>query len=272
MVPGADGAGQPAITSPCACGCGAPLDREALDARRDRSWRVTRRCAHLREVDGEPVQRIAPEESGFCCWSTTCGRRAGARRRDRLMAEEARAALRPGAGPLFRGRLTAHGRDDHVLLVTMHHIVSDGWSMGVLTRELGALYGAFRGGGADPLPALPVQYADYACGSAAGWRARCCRRQAEYWKTRWRARRRCWSCRPTTRARRSRTIAARRAWSWTAAGLTAALKALAAAARATLFMTLLAGWAALLAALRAGGRGGSARPGGQAHRGRGRRG
>jgi len=48
------------------------------------------------------------------------------------------------------------------LLVTMHHIVSDEWSMGVLVRELKALYGAFLGGEADPLPELEIQYADYA--------------------------------------------------------------------------------------------------------------
>ncbi|EGH35005.1 amino acid adenylation, partial [Pseudomonas syringae pv. japonica str. M301072] len=62
-------------------------------------------------------------------------------------------------GPLVRGRLVRMADDDHVLLVTMHHIVSDGWSADVLTRELGALYAAFSAGAEDPLPALPVQYA-----------------------------------------------------------------------------------------------------------------
>ena len=52
--------------------------------------------------------------------------------------------------------------DEHVLLVTMHHIVSDGWSMGVLVRELGTLYAAFARGRPDPLPPLVIQYADYA--------------------------------------------------------------------------------------------------------------
>ncbi|EGH34655.1 amino acid adenylation, partial [Pseudomonas syringae pv. japonica str. M301072] len=65
-------------------------------------------------------------------------------------------------GPLVRGRLVRMADDDHVLLVTMHHIVSDGWSADVLTRELGLLYAAFSAGAEDPLPALPVQYADYA--------------------------------------------------------------------------------------------------------------
>ncbi|WP_197357997.1 condensation domain-containing protein, partial [Ralstonia pseudosolanacearum] len=65
-------------------------------------------------------------------------------------------------GPLIRGRLVKLGEQEHVLLITMHHIVSDGWSQGVLARELGTLYEAYRAGNADPLPALPIQYADYA--------------------------------------------------------------------------------------------------------------
>src|SRR5207248_11749639 len=52
--------------------------------------------------------------------------------------------------------------DLHVLLLGWHHVVSDGWSRGVLFRELGTLYGAYRDGDESPLPKLPVQYADYA--------------------------------------------------------------------------------------------------------------
>ena len=65
-------------------------------------------------------------------------------------------------GPLIRGRLIRVGAQEHVLLMTVHHIVFDGWSMGILIRELGALYGAYRAGGSDPLPPLGIQYADYA--------------------------------------------------------------------------------------------------------------
>ncbi|MEI7382526.1 condensation domain-containing protein, partial [Pectobacterium versatile] len=52
--------------------------------------------------------------------------------------------------------------DTHVLLLTQHHIISDGWSIGILARELAALYQAAREGRDAPLPPLPVQYADYA--------------------------------------------------------------------------------------------------------------
>ena len=74
------------------------------------------------------------------------------------------------------------GTDDHVLLVTMHHIGSDGWSLGVFTRELAALYAAFRRGEPDPLPPLPVQYADYAAWQRRWVEGEVLRRQAEYWK------------------------------------------------------------------------------------------
>lgn len=52
--------------------------------------------------------------------------------------------------------------DDHILLLTLHHIVADGWSLGVLLRELGVIYSAFSSEQPSPLPELPIQYADYA--------------------------------------------------------------------------------------------------------------
>ena len=79
----------------------------------------------------------------------------------RLCLEEANRPFDLALGPLIRGRLLRLGQDDHLLLVTMHHIVSDGWSGGVLTREFSALYEAFRNGRPDPLPPLAIQYADY---------------------------------------------------------------------------------------------------------------
>src|SRR5688500_6576372 len=114
------------------------------------------------EVEGEPVQRIA-EESRFHLLEHDLGEHpdAAAELR-RLAAKEAGAPFDLEHGPLIRGRLVRMPDDGHVLLMTMHHIVSDGWSMEVLTRELGTLYDAFRRGEPDALPPLPVQYADYA--------------------------------------------------------------------------------------------------------------
>ncbi len=80
----------------------------------------------------------------------------------RLAAEEASAPFDLARGPLMRARLVRLAEDDHVFLLTMHHIVSDGWSMGVLVREVAALYEAFAAGRPSPLTELPIQYADFA--------------------------------------------------------------------------------------------------------------
>ncbi|KAF9346423.1 hypothetical protein BGX26_002079, partial [Mortierella sp. AD094] len=65
-------------------------------------------------------------------------------------------------GPLIRSRLIQVDDDDHVILLTQHHIVSDGWSLGLMTRELSELYTAYCGGQSNPLPQLKIQYPDYA--------------------------------------------------------------------------------------------------------------
>ncbi|REG14281.1 non-ribosomal peptide synthase protein (TIGR01720 family)/amino acid adenylation domain-containing protein/natural product biosynthesis luciferase-like monooxygenase protein, partial [Archangium gephyra] len=76
--------------------------------------------------------------------------------------QEAQRPFDLATGPLFRGELLRLSSSEHVLLLNMHHIVSDGWSIGVLVREVAALYEAFAQGRPSPLPELPVQYADYA--------------------------------------------------------------------------------------------------------------
>src|SRR6185369_3391236 len=78
-----------------------------------------------------------------------------------LAGAEARRPFDLRRGPLLRLSLVRHAEREHLLLVTMHHIVSDGWSMSVLLREIGALHAAFTTGQAA-LPELPVQYADFA--------------------------------------------------------------------------------------------------------------
>lgn len=65
-------------------------------------------------------------------------------------------------GPLWRALLLRLADDEHILLITLHHIISDGWSDGVLSRELGMLYNSFATGQPATLPDLPIQYADYA--------------------------------------------------------------------------------------------------------------
>jgi amino acid adenylation domain-containing protein len=80
----------------------------------------------------------------------------------RWAAAEAAAPFDLARGPLLRARLLRLDEREHILLLTVHHIVSDEWSMGVLLGELGALYSAFAQGLPSPLAELPVQYADYA--------------------------------------------------------------------------------------------------------------
>ena len=79
-----------------------------------------------------------------------------------LMAEEAQRPFDLANGPVIRARLVRLSPEEHLLLVTVHHAVSDGWSNGVLLRELGELYGAFSQGRPSPLPELPIQFADFA--------------------------------------------------------------------------------------------------------------
>jgi hypothetical protein len=80
----------------------------------------------------------------------------------RLTAEEASRPFALNKAPLLRVKLLRLSPQEHVALVVMHHIISDGWSMGVLIDEVTALYEAFRSNQPSPLPDLPVQYADFA--------------------------------------------------------------------------------------------------------------
>jgi acyl carrier protein len=149
-------------------------------------------------------------------------------------------------GPLFRAGLLRLGPETHVLLVSMHHIVSDGWSMGVLTREVATLYDAFAAGRASPLPALEVQYADYALWQRAWLEGETLERQLGYWRDRLAGAPAALEL-PTDRPRPAQA-------SFRGAALplrlppqlTTRLQALARARGATLFMVLLAGFQAVL--------------------------
>jgi amino acid adenylation domain-containing protein len=151
---------------------------------------IVRRHEALRtvfvEAEGSPVQAVAP----FGGWSLPVedlarldeGARATAARRSLAWG-----AARPfdlSAGPLFRASLLRLDVEEHVLLLCMHHVVSDGWSMGVLFGELSALYAAYREGRPSPLPQLPVQYADYAVWQRRHLSGETVERQLAYWRER----------------------------------------------------------------------------------------
>ncbi|MEY9360079.1 amino acid adenylation domain-containing protein [Bradyrhizobium yuanmingense] len=100
----------------------------------------------------------------------------------RLCREEAATPFDLAAGPLVRGRLIRMAEGEHLFLLTQHHIVSDGWSIGVLMRELGALYRAFAAGKDDPLPPLAIQYPDYAVWQRQWLSGERLQRQVDYWR------------------------------------------------------------------------------------------
>ena len=100
----------------------------------------------------------------------------------RLAAEEARRPFNLTEGPLLRVKLLRLAQNDQVLLVTMHHIVSDGWSIKVLIRELGTLYEAYASGREAALPALPIQYADFAAWQREWLRGDVLEEQLAYWR------------------------------------------------------------------------------------------
>jgi len=102
----------------------------------------------------------------------------------RLIREDAARPFDLAAGPLLRAKLLRLGAGEHVALVNMHHIVSDGWSQGVLIREIGALYAANVAGRPSPLAELPIQYADYALWQREWLQGEALARQVEYWKDR----------------------------------------------------------------------------------------
>jgi amino acid adenylation domain-containing protein len=87
-------------------------------------------------------------------------------------------------GPLLRARLLRMKVEDHVLLLTMHHIISDGWSISVLVNELAALYNSFSLGVPSTLPDLPIQYADYAQWQRSWLTGKVFNAQLDYWKKR----------------------------------------------------------------------------------------
>ncbi|HEX2190629.1 MAG TPA: amino acid adenylation domain-containing protein, partial [Longimicrobiaceae bacterium] len=151
---------------------------------------IVRRHETLRtvfaEADGAPVQVIAPF-GAFSLPVEDLSALSGADREAavaRRAGEEARRAFDLSAGPLFRAALLRLGAEEHVLLLTVHHIVGDGWSMGVLYRELSALYEAYREGRESPLPELGVQYADYAVWQRERLEGEALERQLAYWRER----------------------------------------------------------------------------------------
>ncbi|MDY6946861.1 MAG: amino acid adenylation domain-containing protein [Pseudomonadota bacterium] len=135
-------------------------------------------------VDGQAMQRIdAPVDFEVPVLDLSALPTPAEEREVRSLGREE--ALRPfdlQLGALLRVRLLRLSDEKHVMLVTMHHIISDGWSMGVLIREIGALYEAFSRGQSASLPSLPIQYVDYSLWQREWLSGETLRQQMHYWK------------------------------------------------------------------------------------------
>jgi hypothetical protein len=149
---------------------------------------VVRRHEVLRttfeSTGGEPAQVIHPPAPVRLEVEDLSGVEGQAREAEamRLAAAEARRPFDLAVGPLLRARLLRLGEEEHVALLTLHHIVSDGWSMGVLVREVAALYEAYSRGEESPLAELAVQYADFAVWQREWLRGEVLERQLNYWR------------------------------------------------------------------------------------------
>ena len=99
-----------------------------------------------------------------------------------IAAAESQRPFDLSTGPLLRASVVRLADHDHMLLCTMHHIISDGWSMGVVIRELTTLYEAYSTGRKSPLPDLEIQYADFAHWQRAWLQGEVLERQLTYWK------------------------------------------------------------------------------------------
>ena len=161
---------------------------------------------------------------------------------------EARAPFDLAHGPLIRVRLLRLGPAVHVLLATLPHVVSDGWSFGVLVRDFTTLYAAAAAGQPSPLPPLPVQYADVALWQRAWLQGAALEAQRAYWRTQLAGLPPL--ALPTDRPRASGAGARAAIVPVTCdAASTAALRALSRREGVTLFMTLLAAWQVVLGRL-----------------------
>lgn len=213
---------------------------------------VVRRHEALRtsfsSVEGKPVQVIHPELT-LTLTVKNLGKFPSDQREFRamqLVKEEVKQPFDLSQGPLLRASLLHLGEDEHLLLLTVHHIIIDFWSKGVLFQELTALYEAFSTGKPSPLPELPVQYADFAVWQRKWLQGEFLEVLLDYWKQQLGSN--LYELQlPTDRPRPA--LQTRRSASQKVVlpkELTEALKALSRREGATLFATLLAGFKVLL--------------------------
>lgn len=241
--------GSAAYNVPAVYDLAGPLDVAALAqslnaiVQRHESLRTT-----FAEMDGQPVQIIAPVlELALPVVDLAALGAAGCEVEvQRLVAWEAQRPFDLVRGPLLRITLLRLGQAVHTLLLTMHHIVFDEWSTGVLNHELGKLYSALAAGRPPPLAELPIQYADFAVWQQQWLQGGVLGAQLGYWKGQLAGAPGVLEL-PTDRPRPAvQTFRGAEVRAVSPPGLAEALRRLSQQGEATLFMTLLAAFKALL--------------------------
>jgi amino acid adenylation domain-containing protein len=202
------------------------------------------------EVEGEPRVEVLPADIGMPFRERDLSQEADAQTAlEGLVAGEVAAKFNLSRDVLARAALFRLTPTEHVLLLIQHHIASDGWSIGVLMRELSALYNSFTKGEGNPLAPLAIQYPDYAAWQRRHLTGARLEQQAKYWRERL-AGAPDFLALPTDRVRPvEQTFAGKYLPIEIDPELTAKLKQLSDARGTTLFTTLLAAWAVVLSRL-----------------------
>jgi amino acid adenylation domain-containing protein len=163
------------------------LDEDALErtlnhiVRRHEMLRtriVSRPSGMVQVIDPKGSWPLSRSDLGACDEATR------ALEIQRLVEEESRVPFRLAVGPLVRGRIVRLGEGERVLLLTMHHVVTDNWSYGVLLRELAPIYEAYASGREPALPELAVQYPDFAVWQRRQYASGALDEHLEYWRRR----------------------------------------------------------------------------------------
>ena len=196
--------GRPLYNFPIALRLIGPLDRNALE---QALAAIVARHESLRtrfaSMDGEPLQIISDAASLELPLAdlTRAPQATRAAEAERMLAAEAGKPFNLGKDLMIRCLLLKLEPAEHVLMVTMHHIATDAWSVGIFFRELGLLYEAFHGGRASELPELPIHTRISRYGNDSGWPARCWKSNLLTGNKNWVARRNFWICQPTVPGR-----------------------------------------------------------------------
>ena len=179
--------GQPTFNVTAAVRITGPLDRSALErslnelVHRHESLRTT-----FVTIDGTPHQVIERDLNLSVDNDDLSGLPSGHRQAEveRRAIEDARRPFDLVRGPLARVSLLRLGDAEHALLLTMHHLITDGWSLGVAASELVTLYESGRRGSSSPIPLPPIQYADFACWQREQLESGAWKRQIDRWRSR----------------------------------------------------------------------------------------